>query len=278
MLSYFAEWPRGRSGSKCSKCQHPAVAGAIEVSRGIDRREPTTAPSRPSRVREKARLPQHRRFAGATGPPPVVGETMPPGGGTGTADGQALCVIDDLPVLRRREGHCPVDGDRDRDARHVIGIADTRSAYHEAGHAFWAHQLGFRIVFVSIIPDADTLGRVRATDWVLDHVAANQPERLVEAVTASLAVKLGGPLAELVLQPGKNRRIGNDYAEARAILRYANIPDLDKVEVLARAELTVLRGLERYWDAVCALAEALLEAGIVDGPQAHRILVAAMAV
>ena len=76
-------------------------------------------------------------------------------------------------------------------------------AYHEAGHALWAHQLGFRIVFVSIIPDAVTLGRVRATDWVLDHVAANQPERLVEAVTASLGVKLGGPLAELVLQPGK---------------------------------------------------------------------------
>jgi hypothetical protein len=152
------------------------------------------------------------------------------------------------------------------------------TAYHEAGHAFWAHQLGFRIVFVSIIPDAVTLGRVRATDWVLDHVAANQPERLVEAVTASLGVKLGGPLAELVLQPGKNRRIGNDYAAARAILRYANIPDLDKVEVLARAELSVLRGLERYWGAVCALAEALLEAGIVDGRQAHRILAAAMAI
>jgi hypothetical protein len=33
----------------------------------------------------------------------------------------------------------------------------------------------------------------------------------------------------------------------------------------------------RYWDAVCALAEVLLEAGIVGGPQAHRILAAAMA-
>jgi hypothetical protein len=152
------------------------------------------------------------------------------------------------------------------------------TAFHEAGHAFWAHQLGFRIASASIIPDAVTLGRVRATDWVLDHVAANQPKRLVEAMSASLTVKLGGPLAELVLHPGPNRRTGNDYAAARAILRYANIPDLDKVEVLACTELTVLRGLERYWDSVCALAEALLEAGIVDGRQAHRILAAAMAV
>jgi hypothetical protein len=142
------------------------------------------------------------------------------------------------------------------------------TAYHEAGHAFWAHQLGFRIASASIIPDADTLGRVRATDCVLDRVAADQPEQLVEAMSASLAVKLGGPLAQLVLHPGPNRRIGNDYAAARAILRYANVPDLDKVEVLARAELTVRRGLEGYWHAVCALAEALLEAGIVDGPQA----------
>jgi hypothetical protein len=59
MLSYFAEWPRGRSGSKCSKCQYPAVAGAIEVSRGIDRREPLSPPEgSSSHAREEARLPE----------------------------------------------------------------------------------------------------------------------------------------------------------------------------------------------------------------------------
>ena len=47
------------------------------------------------------------------------------GAGTGP-DGQALCVTDELPVSRRHEGYYPVDGDPDRDARHVIGIVDTR--------------------------------------------------------------------------------------------------------------------------------------------------------
>ena len=47
------------------------------------------------------------------------------GAGTGP-DGQALCVTEDLPVSRRHEGYCPVDGDPDRDARHIVGIADTR--------------------------------------------------------------------------------------------------------------------------------------------------------
>ncbi len=33
-------------------------------------------------------------------------------------------------------------------------------AYHEAGHAVIAHELGFRVQSLSIVPEEDTLGRV----------------------------------------------------------------------------------------------------------------------
>jgi hypothetical protein len=69
---------RGRSGSKCSKCQYPAVAGAIEVSRGIDRREPLSPPKAPPHTRARRRAclrspassaPRPADRAGARGKP-----------------------------------------------------------------------------------------------------------------------------------------------------------------------------------------------------------------
>jgi hypothetical protein len=65
------------------------------------------------------------------------------------------------------------------------------TAYHEAGHALLAHLHGFRIMWVTIIPDARTLGRVRSMDWELDYVAANQPERLIWAVPHAVGTARG---------------------------------------------------------------------------------------
>jgi hypothetical protein len=118
-----------------------------------------------------------------------------------------------------------------------------------------------------IIPDAVTLGRVSATNWMLDHVAAacGGGDRQSRGQTR-------GPAGELVLQPGKPG-VSATIMLQRAILRYANIPDLDKVEVLACAELRVLRGLERHWSAICALADVLLEDGCIEGDRDREILI-----
>ena len=42
--------------------------------------------------------------------------------------------------------------------------AQERTAYHEAGHAVMAHELGMDVTCVSIVEDDDTLGRV-ARRW-----------------------------------------------------------------------------------------------------------------
>ena len=149
-----------------------------------------------------------------------------------------------------------------------------RTAYHEAGHALLAHLHGFRIIWITIIPDVRTLGRVRSMDWELDYVAAHQPERLIWAVVATLSVKLAGPLAELVLRPGPNRRDGNDYDAVREILRYARLSAYDEETIIERCEATVLRGLRVHWSAVCALVAELLENGRIEGSRAHEILTA----
>jgi hypothetical protein len=149
-----------------------------------------------------------------------------------------------------------------------------RTAYHEAGHALLAHLHGFRIMWVTIIPDVRTLGRMRSMDWDLDYVAANQPERLIWAVIANLSVKLAGPLAELVLDPGANRRDGNDYNAAREIMRYARLSAHDEEAIIERCEATVLRGLRVHWSAVRALVAALLEDGRIEGLHAHEIFTA----
>ena len=156
----------------------------------------------------------------------------------------------------------------------TCGHSLIRTAYHEAGHALLAHLHGFRIMWVTIIPDARTLGRARSMGWELDYVAANQPERLIWAVIANLSVKLAGPLAELVLHPGPNRRDGNDYNAAREIMRYARFSAYDEEAIIERCEATVLRGLRVHWSAVRALVAELLEDGRVKGVRAHEILMA----
>ena len=135
---------------------------------------------------------------------------------------------------------------------------------HEAGHALLAWRLGWPFRSVSIGRAGDgNIGRVDL-QWPSDKAA----RPLVEI--EEMAIRSAGPIATHLYRGNSGLdwdRGHKDYfimREGRLLDRPAN--DLLRAEAIARRELAV------NWRAVCALADALLDAGVLGGERACEIL------
>lgn len=149
-------------------------------------------------------------------------------------------------------------------------------AYHEAGHAFTAVWLGGIVRYVSIAPDRHD-GPQREGEaqiaWRKSRMTAKEFQH------KQVLVALGGPAAEMIfrgepLHPGYVAEWAEDWRDAWACAAPI-FPDERKrlvfLEDAARELYQSLRS-DDLWQAIAALADALLAHEILDHEQVQEAI------
>ena len=130
-------------------------------------------------------------------------------------------------------------------------------AYHEAGHAVISMKLGYKCLYVTIIPDGDRLGHVCCEDPVI----AGHEDKIKHA----LKVLIAASLAE-----GKHLGYAtwgdaDDRAKATTLALLASDHDAGGAETLIDEMTGEARELvEQHWPEIEALARQLIEKGRVN--------------
>jgi hypothetical protein len=179
------------------------------------------------------------------------------------------------------------------------------TAVHESGHAVAAYLLGCELGRVSVIPDADSAGRVHIPPPREAVLAGLSGDTLRSVLEDQAAVRVAGMLAGEVwaaVQPGAPDREGTavkgaesdagqaaGFAEAAALLTGETTGDCAE-RIAHRVRSWVLpgavpaerggdyrysSGADRFWPLAGALATELASAGDLSGKQARKILRAA---
>jgi len=133
-------------------------------------------------------------------------------------------------------------------------------AYHEAGHAVISMRLGYRCLYVTIVPDGDRLGHVCCEDPMIgDH------EQKVEH---ALKVLIAARLAE-----GKCNGSEGIWGDAEDRVRATNIAlsatdgDTDRAKALLNEMIDETRQLvDAHWSDIEILAQRLLTEKTVQRP------------
>lgn len=151
-----------------------------------------------------------------------------------------------------------------------------RTAFHEAGHAVMAKDQEVEISEISVIPNGTRLGRVLLAEGARIHwrsVEAGLCDRLqLEPV---LLTALAGPIAEEVFLGRKPEDSSdNDYEVVTGIVQNMwSEPEtgLAHIQFLSCVVREFLR-FQPNWEAVRALAEALVERDRLAAEEAFEII------
>jgi hypothetical protein len=141
-----------------------------------------------------------------------------------------------------------------------------RTAYHEAGHAVAAAQLGIRIARVTIDSGEDYSGRLytfNGMDGASEHVGA--------------VMLMSGEAAQNIFAPRScsfvNGLSEKDHYLLMQWLRHNGHPGFEDHGRLERKYKRAARGFVReHWPDVDAVALALLEHKTLCGPDVHSII------
>ena len=130
-------------------------------------------------------------------------------------------------------------------------------AYHEAGHAVVSMKLGYKCLYVTIIPDGDRLGHVCCED----PLAGGHDDKIKHA----LKVLIAASLAERKHIGSPTWGDADDRVKATNLALLASDRDTERAEVLVNEMIGEARKLvEQYWPDIEALAERLLIKGRVN--------------
>ncbi|MCU0866612.1 MAG: hypothetical protein MUC36_22735 [Planctomycetes bacterium] len=149
---------------------------------------------------------------------------------------------------------------------------DPTAAYHEAGHAFLAHQLGGRVLEVSIELDDDAQQGRTSVRWPRAD-RAEQRRR-------SALVALAGPLAELHFR-GELDQLDTlsawraDWREVQQALAAQRAQDPQRLLRRWLAEVRAVLCDPAAWERLCRLADALEAHGTLDADLLEDLLPAA---
>lgn len=138
-----------------------------------------------------------------------------------------------------------------------------RTAIHESGHAVWACVMGRPLAYVTVIPNAGTLGRtVFAGRMLINMTDHRQIER-------EAALHLAGFLAELI-HDRRNPPTGCDGEVwyAYRLLTAVGHSDAGFYKVTWRAT----KALIAVWPCVLTLAAELHRRGTLDGLAVRRLV------
>jgi ATP-dependent Zn proteases len=154
----------------------------------------------------------------------------------------------------------------------------TVAAYHEAGHAIVAHQLGRRLPRkVSVVPMGSTLGRVEHSPWP----SSSRPDLEITArtralVEAQIVTLLAGPEAERHFT-GRSNRVGagSDFSKAAGLAIYVGGDGEGATAYLKWCSFCARRSVDFNWHAIERFAKRLIEAGVLGGQKLTDALVEA---
>lgn len=125
-------------------------------------------------------------------------------------------------------------------------------AYHEAGHAVVSMKLGYKCLYITIIPDGSRLGHVCCEDPLIGEGD--------DKIEHALRLLLGARLAE-----GKHTRSRDIWGDADDRVKATNLAllatdrDTERAETLINEMIQETRKLvEQHWPEIEALAQRLL--------------------
>lgn len=154
-----------------------------------------------------------------------------------------------------------------------------RTAYHEAGHAVANYDLGLAIKEISIIPDDDSLGRVKGSTFNDFNPEIDTDSRTRYRAEKMIISNLSGYLAERMFAP-KGSRIGAGQDFGMAIdLAMSQCGSTRETNAYVkwleiRAEQILKMPLNKY--SIEVLAHKLLEKERLNGRKAREIIRNAM--
>jgi hypothetical protein len=143
-------------------------------------------------------------------------------------------------------------------AAHRATVAGEAIAYHEAGHAVISMKLGYKCLYVTIIPDGDRLGHVCCEH---PHIGGHSNK-----IKHALKVLIAARLAE-----GKHTGSpdiwgdADDRVKATDIALLATDRDTERAQALINEIISETRKLvEQHWSDIEELAQRLLVEGRVN--------------
>lgn len=130
-------------------------------------------------------------------------------------------------------------------------------AYHEAGHAVISMKLGYKCLYVTIVPDGDRLGHVCCQDPLMAGHA--------DKIRHALEVLIAASLAEAKHFGWSTWGDAGDCAQAKSLALLASDHDAARAEVLLETTLRETRErVEQHWQEIDALAQRLVKNGTVN--------------
>lgn len=124
-------------------------------------------------------------------------------------------------------------------------------AYHKAAHAVISMKLGYKCLYVTVVPDGDRLGHVCCED----PMAVGHDHKIQDALKVLMAASLA-----------ESKRIGcrtwgdaDDRVKATNLALLATDRDTERAEALINKMIVEARKLvEQHWPDIGKLAEQLL--------------------
>lgn len=147
-------------------------------------------------------------------------------------------------------------------------------AFHEAGHAVVSVCERMPVVRVTIVPDGDTDGVCVGRPWP----ASRSPEFFNDSRTKTrlrkqIRVLFAGPIAEARSQGTKDWDLDENSWDAQSIAECALEHSHDRATELCAAEQRHAEVLvTEHWAAIAAVAEALLNRGILSGRRVRELV------
>ena len=130
-------------------------------------------------------------------------------------------------------------------------------AYHEAGHAVISMKLGYRCLYVTIVPDGDRVGHVCCED----PLVGGHDDKIKHA----LKVLIAASIAESKHVGSRSSGDADDRVKATNLALLATNGDTEHAEALIDEMIDEARKLvEQHWPDIEKLAEQLLVEGRVN--------------
>src|SRR3954453_19944945 len=133
-------------------------------------------------------------------------------------------------------------------------------AYHEAGHAVVSHVLGYRCMYVTIVPDGDRLGHACCEDPLMGSHDQKNEHALKVLIAARIAEGRHTGSHEIWGD-------GDDRVKAMNIALLAADREPGGAEALINKVIAETRQLvDQHWADIEELAERLLSNNVVQRP------------
>lgn len=130
-------------------------------------------------------------------------------------------------------------------------------AYHEAGHAVISITLGYKCLYVTIIPDGDRLGHVCCEDPLI----IGREDKIEDA----MKILIAAGLSEGKILEHANWGDAEDRLTARRLALLASNEDTKRAETLINEIVSEAGQLvDKHWAEIEALAQQLLMHGKVN--------------